>query len=99
MPVKVEGSGLSYIQSARWKTTKSVRNWTPNRAEVDSACLGREPEPPFGPRERTFLGSYPVVPCGPRKVEVGRYGTATPDCRANTPDQTQSSAIHTRYRR
>ena len=79
--------------------TKSVRNWTPNRAEVDRCGLGREPEPPFGPRERTFLGSYPVVPCGPRKVEFGRYGIATLNCRANTPDQTQSSAIHTRYRR
>ena len=51
------------------------------------ACLGREPEPPFGPRARTFLGSYPVVPCGPRKVEFGRSVTATQDfmcwaCRA-----------------
>ena len=30
--------------------SKSVRNWIPNRGDVDSACLGREPEPPFGPR-------------------------------------------------
>ena len=94
-------SSGSFLRRTRQtlNATKSVRNWTPNRAEVDSACLGREPEPPFGPRERTFLGSYPVVPCGPRKVEFGRYGTATLDCRANTPDQTQSSAIHTHYRR
>ena len=60
MPVKVEGSGLSYIQSARWKTTKSVRNWTPIRAEVDSACLG--------PRARAAVrttGAYfsRLVPC------------------------------------
>ena len=92
------GSFLRRIRQTL-NATKSVRNWTPNRAEVDSACLGREPEPPFGPRERTFLGSYPVVPCGPRKVEFGRYGTATRDGYGNTPDQSQSSAIHTRYRR
>jgi hypothetical protein len=56
--------------------TKSVRNWTPNRAEVDKCGLGREPEPPFVPRERTFLSSHPVVPCGPQNVMFGRYETA-----------------------
>ena len=41
---------------------------------------GREPEPPFAPRARTFLGSHPVVPCGPRKVEFELYdATATRD--------------------
>ena len=79
--------------------SKSVRNWIPNRGDVDSACLGREPEPPFAPRARTFLGSHPVVLCGPRKVVFGRYGRATSNCRENTPDQTPSSAIHTHYRR
>ena len=92
------GSFLRRIRQTL-NATKSVRNWTPNRAEVDSACLGREPEPPFAPRARTFLGSHPVVPCGPRKAEIGRYGTATADCRANTPDQSQPSVIHTHYRR
>ena len=71
--------------------SKSVRNWTPNRAEVDSACLGREPEPPFAPRARTFLGSHPVVPCGPRKVEFGRYdATATRNMYGSRPEWDQS---------
>jgi hypothetical protein len=92
------GSFLRRIRQTL-NATKSVRNWTPNRAEVDRCGLGREPEPSFGPRERTFLGSYPVVPCGPRKVEFGRYGTAKRDGYGNTPDQSQSSAIHTHHRR
>ena len=50
------------------------------------------------PRTRSFLGSHPVVSCGPRKVVFAHYGTAARDRRGNTPEQSQSSAIDTCYR-
>ena len=52
--------------------SKSERNWTPSRGEVDIfTCLGREPEPPFVPRARTFFGAHPVVPLDPEKSCLG----------------------------
>jgi hypothetical protein len=43
-----------------------VRNWAPNRGEVDRCCLGPRARAAVRmiPRARTFLGSHPVVPCG-----------------------------------
>ena len=95
-------SSGSFLRRTRQtlNASKSVRIWTPNRGHIGQVpASGREPEPPFGPRARTVLGSHPVVPCEPRKVVFERYSTATLDCRENTPDQAPSSSIHIRYRR
>ena len=68
-------SSGSFLRRTRQtlNAANSVRIWSPNRGHIGQVpASGREPEPPFGPRARTVLGSHPVVPCGPRKVVFGR---------------------------
>ena len=83
----------------RWMHQKVCEFGPQTEPRLTVRVSGREPERPFAPRARTFLGSHPVVLCETRKVVFGRYGMATLDCRENTPDQTPSSAVHIHYRR